>query len=129
MPPRAIPFNPVILTEARTTLSLPKGREGEWKDPATASLVMPLQGVPKMKLGQEMNSAKIYVRMNPLDWSNCRFEIDPSGLSGRPVVNGTRMPVEDIIANYEYGVSISEISTQFQIPATIINELLSYVES
>jgi uncharacterized protein (DUF433 family) len=67
--------------------------------------------------------------MNPLDWSNCRFEIDPSRLSGRPVVKGTRMPVEDIIANYEYGVSISEISTQFQIPATIIKELLSYVES
>jgi uncharacterized protein (DUF433 family) len=68
--------------------------------------------------------------MNPLDWANCRLvEIDPSGLSGRPVVKGTRMPVEDIIANYEYGVSISEISTQFQIPARIIKELLSYVES
>jgi uncharacterized protein (DUF433 family) len=68
--------------------------------------------------------------MNPLDWSNCRLvEIDLSRLSGRPVVKGTRMPVEDIIANYEYGVSISEISTQFQIPATIIKELLSYVES
>ena len=77
-----------------------------------------------------MKSAKIYVRMNPLDWSNCRLvEIDPSRLSGRPVVKGTRMPVEDIIANYEYGVSISEISTQFQIPARIIKELLSYVES
>jgi uncharacterized protein (DUF433 family) len=77
-----------------------------------------------------LKSAKIYVRMNPLDWSNCRLvEIDPSRPSGRPVVKGTRMPVEDIIANYEYGVSISEISTQFQIPATIINELLSYVES
>jgi uncharacterized protein (DUF433 family) len=67
--------------------------------------------------------------MNPLDWSNCRLvEIDLSRLSGRPVVKGTRMPVEDIIANYEYGVSISEISTQFQIPALIIKELLSYVE-
>jgi uncharacterized protein (DUF433 family) len=77
-----------------------------------------------------LKSAKIYVRMNPLDWSNCRLvEIDLSRLSGRPVVKGTRMPVEDIIANYEYGVSISEISTQFQIPATIIKELLSYVES
>ena len=67
--------------------------------------------------------------MQPLDWSNCPLvEIDPSCVSGRPVVKGTRMPVEDIIANYEYGVSISEISTQFQIPATIIKELLSYVE-
>jgi uncharacterized protein (DUF433 family) len=38
------------------------------------------------------------------------------------------MPVEDIIANYEHGVSISEISAQFQIPAQIITELLTYVE-
>lgn len=67
--------------------------------------------------------------MERLDWSNCPLvEIDPSRVSERPVIKGTRMPVEDIIANYEYGVSISEISTQFQIPATIIKELLSYVE-
>jgi uncharacterized protein (DUF433 family) len=38
------------------------------------------------------------------------------------------MPVKDIIANYEYGVSINEISVQFQIPDQIITELLSYVE-
>jgi uncharacterized protein (DUF433 family) len=79
-----------------------------------------------------MKSAKIQVRrsvMEQLDWSICPLvEIDPSRVSGRPVLKGTRMPVEDIIANYEYGVSISEISTQFQIPATIIKELLSYVE-
>jgi uncharacterized protein (DUF433 family) len=67
--------------------------------------------------------------MEQIDWSNCSLvEIDPLRVSGRPVLKGTRMPVEDIIANYEYGVSISEISTQFQIPATIIKELLSYVE-
>jgi uncharacterized protein (DUF433 family) len=79
-----------------------------------------------------MKSAKISsgdFRMEPLDWSNCPLiEIDPSRVSGRPVLKGTRMPVEDIVANYEYGVSISEISTQFQIPALIIKELLSYVE-
>jgi len=67
--------------------------------------------------------------MEQIDWSNCPLvEIDPLRVSGRPVLKGTRMPVEDVIANYEYGVSISEISTQFQIPATIIKELLSYVE-
>jgi uncharacterized protein (DUF433 family) len=38
------------------------------------------------------------------------------------------MPVEDIIANYEYGVSISEISAQFQIPEQAVRELLKYVE-
>jgi uncharacterized protein (DUF433 family) len=67
--------------------------------------------------------------MEQIDWSDCPLvEIDSSRVSGRPVLKGTRMPVEDVIANYEYGVSISEISTQFQIPATIIKELLSYVE-
>jgi uncharacterized protein (DUF433 family) len=67
--------------------------------------------------------------MEPLDWSNCPLvEIDPSRLNGRPVLKGTRMPVEDIIANYEYGVSVAEISAQFQVPAAIITELLSYVE-
>jgi len=38
------------------------------------------------------------------------------------------MPVEDIIANYEYGVSISEISVQFQVPEHAVRELLKYVE-
>jgi uncharacterized protein (DUF433 family) len=67
--------------------------------------------------------------LEALDWSNCPLvEIDPLRVSGRPVLKGTRMPVEDIIANYEYGVSVSEISAQFQVPASIITELLSYVE-
>ena len=67
--------------------------------------------------------------MEQIDWSNCPLvEIDPLRVSGRAVLKGTRMPVEDIIADYEYGVSISEISNQFQIPAGIIKELLSYVE-
>lgn len=67
--------------------------------------------------------------MQQLDWSNCPLvEIDPLRVGGRPVLKGTRMPVEDIIANYEHGVSISEISTHFQIPDPNIKELLSYVE-
>lgn len=67
--------------------------------------------------------------MTILDWSECPLvEIDSSRVGGRPVLKGTRMPVEDIIANYEYGVSISEISVQFQIPAQTVIELLTYVE-
>lgn len=67
--------------------------------------------------------------MVSVDWSKCPLvEIDPSRVGGRPVLKGTRMPVEDIIANYEYGVSVAEISAQFQIPAEIITELVSYVE-
>jgi uncharacterized protein (DUF433 family) len=67
--------------------------------------------------------------MQLLDWSDCSLvEVDPLRINGRPVLKGTRMPVEDIIANYEYGVPISEISAQFQISAQIITELLNYVE-
>jgi len=63
--------------------------------------------------------------MQPLNWSNCSLvEIDPLRVNGRPVLKGTRMPVEDIIANYEYGVSVREISEQFRIPAQTIAELL-----
>jgi len=67
--------------------------------------------------------------MQPLDWSKCALvEIDPLRVSGRPVINGTRMPAEDIVANFEYGVSVSEIAEQFRIPAQTITELLRYVE-
>jgi uncharacterized protein (DUF433 family) len=38
--------------------------------------------------------------MQPLDWSDCPLvEIDPLRVGGKPVVKGTRMPAEDIIAN------------------------------
>ncbi|MBZ5521120.1 MAG: DUF433 domain-containing protein [Acidobacteriia bacterium] len=64
-----------------------------------------------------------------IDWSKCALvEIDPLRVSGRPVLKGTRMPVDDIIANYEYGVSVGEISEQFRIKPEIISELLSYAE-
>jgi uncharacterized protein (DUF433 family) len=64
-----------------------------------------------------------------VDWSKCPFvEIDPLRVSGRPVLKGTRMPVEDIIANYEYGVSIAEISAQFHVPVQTVKEVLTYVE-
>ena len=64
-----------------------------------------------------------------LDWSECALvEIDPSRVSGRPVLKGTRMPVEDIVANYEYGVSVGEISEQFGIKPETVRDLLSYAE-
>ena len=64
-----------------------------------------------------------------LDWSECPLvEIDPSRVSGRPELKGTRMPVEDILANYEYGVSMEEISEQFGIEPQTIRDVLSYAE-
>ncbi|HYX54210.1 MAG TPA: DUF433 domain-containing protein [Candidatus Limnocylindrales bacterium] len=67
--------------------------------------------------------------MQRVNWSDCPLvEIDAARMSGRPVLKGTRMPVEDIIANYEFGVSVSEISEQFRIPVETVKELLTYLE-
>ena len=61
-----------------------------------------------------------------VDWSACPLvEIDPQRVGGRPVLKGTRMPVEDLIANFDYGVSVAEISEQFGIPPETITQLLS----
>lgn len=64
-----------------------------------------------------------------LDWSECSLvESDPARVSGRPVLKGTRMPAEDIVANYEHGVTVKEISEQFGLDAGTVRELLSYAE-
>jgi len=68
--------------------------------------------------------------MGAVDWSECALvEMDPQRIGGRPVLKGTRMPVEDILANYRYGVSMDEISEQFRIAPKAIQDLLSYAES
>ena len=65
-----------------------------------------------------------------VDWSQCSLvEVDPRRVGGRPVIKGTRMPADDILANHEYGVSIEEIAEQFRIAPAIVRELLSYAES
>ena len=64
-----------------------------------------------------------------VDWSECTLvEVDPHRVGGRPVIKGTRMPADDIVANHEYGVSIEEIAEQFRIAPAIVQELLSYAE-
>ncbi len=64
-----------------------------------------------------------------VDWTSCPLvEVDPKRVGGRPVLKGTRMPADDILANYDYGVSIAEIAEQFRIEPAILRELLSYAE-
>jgi uncharacterized protein (DUF433 family) len=40
----------------------------------------------------------------------------------------TRMPVDDVVSKYEYGVSVEEIAQQFGIEAENIQNVLSYAE-
>ena len=49
--------------------------------------------------------------------------------SGAPVLLGTRMPVSAIVDNFDYGVSVSEIAEQFELPADGVEAILAYAQS
>ena len=45
-----------------------------------------------------------------IDWSECPLvEVKPGVHSGAPVLLGTRMPVDAIVDNFDYGLSVAEI--------------------
>lgn len=65
-----------------------------------------------------------------IDWSECLLvESKPEIQSGAPVLSGTRMPVSAIIDNFDYGVSITEISEQFEVPQEYVQAILTYARS
>ncbi len=65
-----------------------------------------------------------------IDWSQCSLvEVNPNVQSGAPVLRGTRMPVSAIVDNFDYGVSIAEISEQFEIPQDRVQAVLTYAKS
>lgn len=64
-----------------------------------------------------------------IDWSKCDLvEIVPGKVSGQPVLKGTRMPVNTIVDNYEGGLSVAEISRQFDVDEGTIREVLIFAE-
>ena len=69
-------------------------------------------------------------REEQIDWSQCPLvEVNPGVQSGAPVLCGTRMPVSAIVDNFDYGLSIAEISEQFEVPQDRIQEILTYAKS
>jgi len=63
-------------------------------------------------------------------WSECPLvEVNPRVQSGAPVLRGTRMPVNAIVDNYDYGVSVAEISEQFEVPQDHVQAIISYAHS
>ncbi len=65
-----------------------------------------------------------------IDWSECPLvEVNPRVQSGSPVLRGTRMPVNAIVANFDYGMSVAEISEQFEVPQDRVQAILAYAES
>jgi uncharacterized protein (DUF433 family) len=65
-----------------------------------------------------------------IDWSECTLvEIKPGVQSGVPVLRGTRMPVDAIVDNFDYGVSVAEIAEQFEVPPDRVEAILAYAKS
>jgi uncharacterized protein (DUF433 family) len=65
-----------------------------------------------------------------MDWSDCPLvEVKPDVQSGRPVVRGTRMPVDDIVENWEAGLDEPEIAFNFRLPIVQVKAILSYAAS
>jgi uncharacterized protein (DUF433 family) len=65
-----------------------------------------------------------------IDWSECPLvEVKPEVQSGAPVLLGTRMPVNAIVDNFDYGVSVAEIVEQFEVPSDRIEAILTYAKS
>jgi uncharacterized protein (DUF433 family) len=65
-----------------------------------------------------------------IDWSECPLvEIKPGVQSGAPVLLGTRMPVNAIVDNFDYGVSVAEIVEQFELPPDRVEAILTYAKS
>jgi uncharacterized protein (DUF433 family) len=65
-----------------------------------------------------------------IDWLQCPLvEIKPGVQGGAPVLRGTRMPVKAIVDNFDYGLSVSEIAQQFELPPDRIEAIVAYAQS
>ena len=65
-----------------------------------------------------------------IDWSDCPLvEVKPEVQSGAPVLRGTRMPATAIVDNFDYGLSVAEISEQFEVPQDRFQAILAYAKS
>ena len=65
-----------------------------------------------------------------IDWSQCPMvEINPRVQGGAPVLRGSRMPISAIVDNFRYGMSVAEISEQFELPQDRIQSILDYAKS
>ena len=62
-----------------------------------------------------------------MDWSDCPLvDTEPGVQRGRPVLKGTRMPVDDIVDNWEAGEDELEIAANFHLSADQVKAVLAY---
>jgi uncharacterized protein (DUF433 family) len=59
------------------------------------------------------------------DWDEW-ISIDPAVQGGRPVVKGTRMPVETIVGSLAGGMTVEEVCEQYRLTAAQVRAALRY---
>jgi uncharacterized protein (DUF433 family) len=59
------------------------------------------------------------------NWQN-RITISPEVMGGRPVIKGTRMPVQTVIAYLAGGESVETICEQFELEEDDVRAALAY---
>ena len=66
-----------------------------------------------------------------MDWSGCDLvEIDPEKVGGTPVVRGTRVPVDVVLVDEEYGRTPEQTHSSFPtISVDTIRELRAFAHS
>jgi uncharacterized protein (DUF433 family) len=64
-----------------------------------------------------------------VDWSKCPLvESVPGKVSGVPILKGTRMPVQTIVDNYDYGMLPAEIAEAWEIELSDVQAILEHRE-
>lgn len=62
-----------------------------------------------------------------IDWTGCPLvEVVPGKVSGVPILKGTRVQADSIVENFDGGSPLDEISDNFDIPETVIRDVLAY---
>jgi uncharacterized protein (DUF433 family) len=65
-----------------------------------------------------------------IDWTGCALvEVVPDKVSGAPILKGTRLPVQTIVDNHDYGMTPSEIVEQFGVAEDQVRQILDYARS
>jgi len=60
-----------------------------------------------------------------MDWQD-RISVDPKVLVGKPVIKGTRVPVQIIVGSLAGGMDIEEICREYRVTEKDVHAALSY---
>lgn len=65
----------------------------------------------------------------PVDWRACPLvEQVPGKVSGVPLLKGTRMPVQTILDNLDYGMSADEVAATWELDPATVRTIYEYAE-